>query len=198
MLPELAKWLTAVISCHLLHWSITEAEAAHTLLEGVAVCPKWENPGLCAPRTLGLHPRPLVLFLPCSAPSVLSHLLLWALSAFLPCFHILGLSSCSHLWTHFICLMLPVIISPSELLPTSCFHLSSSRCYVSVLFFLSLTPFPVLPFSSPPSSLVRFYFDDPRPTIKLYSQSSCLTGCLFLSVDLRPKPPTPQVQTPRL
>lgn len=40
--------------------------------------------------------------------------------------------SSSHLWTHFICLMLPVVISLSELLPASCFHLSSSRCYVSV------------------------------------------------------------------
>lgn len=82
------------MSCHLLHRSVTETEAKHTLLEGVAaICPKWENPGLCAPRTLGLHPRPLVFFLPCSAPFVPSHLLLGALSAFFPCFQILGLSS---------------------------------------------------------------------------------------------------------
>lgn len=41
-----------------------------------------------------------------------------------------------------------------------------------------------------------FYFDDPRPTVKVYSQSSCLTGYLFLSVDLRPKPPAQQVKLP--
>lgn len=81
----------------------------------------------------GLHPSPLVLLFPCSIPV----LLLWALAAFLPCFHILGLS--------FFCFSLPFgkpfYLSHasgcnflSEVLPASCFHLSSSSCCLCVLF----------------------------------------------------------------
>lgn len=114
--------------------------------------------------------------------------------------YLVSLSSAStcHLGICFICLMLPVVISLSELLTASCFHLSFSRCCLCVLFWfgfllLSLNPFPALPFSSE-LTLMCIHFNDPRPTVKVYSQYSCLIGYLILSVDLGPKLPAHQVQ----
>lgn len=104
VLPVLSRCLTEIISCHLLHWSITititDTEQAHTLLEGAAaIYPREETLIFVLPGH-GLHPSPLVLFFPWSTPSVLSYLLLWAFGAFLLHFHILGLS--------FFCFNLPL------------------------------------------------------------------------------------------
>lgn len=83
-----------------------------------------------------LHPKPLVLFLPCYfcpvSPSVSTQSAL-----FLVFEHLVSLPSppSCHLWTRFTCLTLPVLISVSDLLPASCFNLSSRRCYVSVAFY---------------------------------------------------------------
>lgn len=154
VLPVPARWLTEVMSCHLLHCSITDTEQAHTLLEGAeAISPRKETLVFVLPGH-GLHPSPLVLFFPCSSPSVLSYLLLWALGAFLPCFHIPGL--------FFFCFSLPFgnpfYLSHAELLPAPCFHLSSSSCCLCVLFcfgfLLSLNTFLALAFPSPPSYLL--------------------------------------------
>lgn len=137
----LLPWLAEVISCHLLHWSITDREQAHTLLEGAAgVSPREETLVFVLPGH-SLHPSPLVFLFPCSTPPILSYLLLWGLSIWkLPCFHILGLSfaSASHLGTHFICLMPLVVISLPELLPSlfpSLFQQLLSLCVVLFPFF---------------------------------------------------------------
>lgn len=185
------------MSCHLLHGSITETEAKRALLEGVAaICPKWENPGLCAPRTLGLHPRPLVFFLPCSAPFVPSHLLLgaqrpgfsntWSFFSFkLPFMNPFYLS-------HVLPVKFPSLNFSLLLVPICLPVGAMSLCVVFFIVWL-----PSLLFHSLLLTLLRFYFDDPRPTGKIYSQSSCLTGCLFLSIDLRPNPPrTPSPNAP--
>lgn len=67
-----------------------QKQKQHTLLEGVAAfCPQWGN------SALSHSPRPLALFLLCSALFVPTHLPLWALSAFLPCVCTLGRLSLS-------------------------------------------------------------------------------------------------------
>lgn len=96
-----ASQVTEVINCHLLHWSITNTEQAHTLLEGAAAISPRKEILVFVLSGHRLHSSSLVFLFSCSTPSVLSQQLLWALGAFLPCFHILDLS--------FFCFSLPFV-----------------------------------------------------------------------------------------
>lgn len=77
--PVLARWLTEVISCHLLHRPITDTEQAHTLL-GAAISPR-EETLVFVLSGHRLHPSPLISMLCSFCPALPASVGTWCLSS---------------------------------------------------------------------------------------------------------------------